>query len=102
MNKNTNSSFLILPVLLIAISMASCASSEPTQAQSVVIAPLGSGDSASTSGITREELEDHVRRFADRYITRVALATNAVSNNTDNQALKELMQPSQTILIIKR
>jgi hypothetical protein len=58
----------------------------------VVIAPLGSGDSASTSGITREELEDHVRRFADRYITRVALATNSVSNNTDDQALKEFMQ----------
>ncbi len=92
MNKKVNSLFLILPVLLIAVSIASCASSEPTQTRSVVIAPLGSGGDASTSGITREELEDHVRRFADRYITRVALATNAVSNNTDKQALKDLMQ----------
>ena len=90
-NKN-NSLSLILPLLLIAVSIAACASSEPTQTQSVVIAPLGSGGNASTSGVTREELEDHVRRFADRYITRVALATNAVSNNTDKQALKDLMQ----------
>ena len=90
-NKN-NSLSLILPLLLIAVSIAACASSEPTQTQSVVIAPLGSGGNASTSGVTREELEDHVRRFADRYITRVALATNAVSNNTDNQAVKDLMQ----------
>lgn len=79
-------------LVLIAVSISACASSAPAQTKNVVIAPLGSGDRASTSGITREELEDHVRRFADRYITRVALATNAVSNNTDKQALKDLMQ----------
>jgi hypothetical protein len=77
---------------LIALFISACASSVSPKAANVIIAPLGSGDSASTSGITREELEDHVRRFADRYITRVALAANAVSNNTDDQSLKELMQ----------
>jgi Mg2+ and Co2+ transporter CorA len=84
--------FIAAGLALLAVSISACASSTSAQTANVVIAPLGSGDSASTSGITREELEDHVRRFADRYITRVALATNSVSNNTDNQALKELMQ----------
>jgi hypothetical protein len=92
MNNKVTSLSLILPVLLIAVSIVACASSEPTQKRSVVIGSLGSGDTASASGITREELEDHVRRFADRYITRVALATNAVSNGSDDQSQKELMQ----------
>jgi hypothetical protein len=92
MNNKVTSLSLILPVLLIAASIAACASSEPTQTQSVVIASLGSGDTSSASGMTREELEDHVRRFADRYITRVAMATNALSNNTEDQKHKELMQ----------
>jgi len=91
MNNKVKSLSLILPALLIAVSIVACASPEPTQTQSVVIAPLGSGGSASASGITREELEDHVRRFADRYITRVALAANALSNNTEDQKQKELM-----------
>jgi len=84
--------FIAAGLALLAVSISACASSTSAQTANVVIAPLGSGDSASTSGITREELEDHVRRFADRYITRVALATNSVSNNTDDQALKEFMQ----------
>jgi len=91
MNNKVKSLCLNLPVLLIAVSIVACASSEPTQTQSVVIASLGSGDTASASGMTREELEDHVRRFADRYITRVALAANALSNNTEDQKQKELM-----------
>ena len=83
---------MIVSAVLTAVAISACASSSPTQPQSVVIAPLGSGDNSSTSGITREELEDHVRRFSDRYMTRAALATNALSDNTDDQSHKDLMQ----------
>jgi hypothetical protein len=91
-NYKTKLLFLILPAVLVAVSISACASSSPAQSQSVVIASLGSGDNSSTSGITREELEDHVRRFADRYMTRVALAANALTNQTEDQAHKDLMQ----------
>jgi hypothetical protein len=47
--------------------------------------------------MTREELEDHVRRFADRYITRVSLAVNALSDGTDDQAQKQLMQKWKSV-----
>ena len=50
----------------------------------MVVAPLGSSGDATSSGMTREELEDHVRRFADRYITRVALAANRVRADSDD------------------
>jgi hypothetical protein len=89
---STNS--IVLKLLLsaaIAALVSACASSSPAQPENVVIAPLGSGDSASTAGITREELEDHVRRFADRYMTRVALAANGVADRTEDEALKSLM-----------
>jgi hypothetical protein len=41
--------------------------------------------------MTREELEDHVRRFADRHITRIALATRNVTAQTTSNELKRLM-----------
>jgi len=99
MNNKTKLSFSGLPALfiavglaLIAVSISACASSASAPTRNVVIAPLGSGDRASTSGVTREELEDHVRRFADRYITRVALATNVIANESDDVRFKQLME----------
>jgi hypothetical protein len=95
MNNNSNSFFAGL--ILIATLMSACASSTPAQPNNVVIGSLGPGESTSTSGITREELEDHVRRFADRYMTRVGLAANGVRNETDEEELKALMNNWKSI-----
>ena len=75
---------------LISASISACAASQ--QAERVVVAPLGSAGSTETSGMTREELEDHVRRFADRYMTRLALASDTLASKTDDAERKELMQ----------
>jgi len=97
MNKKAKSSssslfhFLAWGVLIVSASISACASSPPP-AEQVVVAPLGSASGAAASGMTREELEDHVRRFADRYITRVALAANSVRNQSDVPAHLTLAQ----------
>ena len=77
-------------LILISASISACAASQ--QAERVVVAPLGSAGSTETSGMTRVELEDHVRRFADRYMTRVALATNTLASATDDPDTEEFMQ----------
>ena len=51
-------------LVITTLLLSACAANEQ-QAEQVVIAPLGSGDTV-TSGITREELEEGVRRYADR------------------------------------
>jgi hypothetical protein len=73
----------------VTASISACAA--PGQTEQVVIAPLGSSGDVSASEMTREELEDHVRRFADRYITRVALAADLVSSQTSDEQIRGLM-----------
>lgn len=83
--------FLVITTLL----LSACAANGQ-QAEQVVIAPLGSGDTF-TSGMTREELEDSVRRYSDRYFTRIALATNNIRYNTDSQQIKRFMHDWKTV-----
>ncbi len=88
MNRKIFKSVRALP-FFIATLISACAANGQ-QPEQVVIAPLGSG-SAVSSGMTREELEDHVRRFADRYYTRIALVTGLIRDETDSDELKRLM-----------
>lgn len=83
--------FLVITTLL----LSACAANGQ-QAEQVVIAPLGSGETV-TSGMTRAELEDHVRRFADRYYTRISLATAIVRSETESDELKRLMHNWKTV-----
>jgi hypothetical protein len=76
--------------------MASCQSPQPTTEQ-VLIAPLSSDDRPQQSTMTREELEDHVRRFADRYYTRIALATDEFAYKTDSYEQRALMHKWKTV-----
>ncbi len=76
-------------LVFVTVLISACAANGQ-QPEQVVIAPLGSGG-AVTSGMTREELEDHVRRFADRYYTRIALVTALIRDETDSDDLKRLM-----------
>ena len=102
MNNKIKSYSFLPPILLVvsglvfaSVSLSACAASGQTD--EIVIAPLGSAGNTSTAGITRAELEDHVRRFADRYITRVALAVNTVSDNTENAEHQNLMQDWKSV-----
>ena len=82
-------------LVLVTVLISACAANGQ-QPEQVVIAPLGSGGTVS-SGMTREELEDHVRRFADRYFTRIALATAIIRDETDSDELKRLMHNWKTV-----
>lgn len=102
MNNKIKSYSFLPPILLVvsclvfvSVSLSACAASG--QSDQLIIAPLGSAGNTSTAGITRAELEDHVRRFADRYITRVALATNTLSSNTENAEHQDLMQEWKSV-----
>jgi len=79
-----------------AVIMASCQSPQPTTEQ-VLIAPLSSDGRPQESTMTREELEDHVRRFADRYFTRVTLTVNEFGKATDSDELRALMHNWKTV-----
>ena len=102
MNNKIKSYSLLPPILLVvsglvfaSVSLSACAASGQTD--ELVIAPLGTAGNTSTAGITREELEDHVRRFADRYITRVALTVNAVTGTAAGKEHQKLMQQWKTV-----
>jgi hypothetical protein len=86
----------ILARLVIATALISACAANGQQPEQVVIAPLGSGETVS-SGMTRVELEDHVRRFADRYITRISLVTNTVRDESVSDELKRLMHDWKTV-----
>ena len=47
--------------------------------------------------MTREELEDHVRRFADRYYTRMALAVGTIRKTATSDKEVEQLQGWQSI-----
>jgi hypothetical protein len=83
-------------LLLTAILLSACASNSE-QAEQVVFAPIGDHGTAVGTDMTRAELEDHVRRFADRYFTRIALATNQLRDKTDSEEQRRLMHDWKTI-----
>ena len=86
----------VLARLVVATALISACAANGQQPEQVVIAPLGTGETA-TSGMTRAELEDHVRRFADRYYTRISLATAIVRSETESDELKRLMHNWKTV-----
>jgi len=86
----------ILARVVIATALVSACAANGQQPEQVVIAPLGSGETVGP-GMTRTELEDHVRRFADRYHTRITLATNTIRDETDSDELKRLMHDWKTV-----
>jgi len=86
----------ILGRLIFITALISACAANGQQPEQVVIAPLGSGGTVS-SGMTREELEDHVRRFADRYFTRITLAANEVRDSATSAEKKRLMHDWKTV-----
>jgi hypothetical protein len=78
-------------------ALPACATTEEGKTTQVVVAPLGAGNTTSESGMTREELEAHVRRFADRYITRIAIAANTVIEATTTAKQTYFMQDWKTV-----
>jgi hypothetical protein len=99
MNRKIVSTLPFLSILaqtIFVIVLLSACAANGQQPEQVIIAPLGSGDTA-TAGMTRAELEDHVRRFADRYITRISLVTNTVRDETISDELKRLMHDWKTV-----
>jgi len=83
-------------LFILMASLAACAANEQ-QPEQVVVGSFEGRDAAAEAAMTREELEDHVRRFADRYFTRTALATNAVRDSTTSAELKRLMHDWKTV-----
>jgi ferritin-like metal-binding protein YciE len=86
----------LLVVCTTAVALAACQSPQPTTEQ-VLVAPLSSDGRPQESTMTREELEDHVRRFADRYFTRVTLTANEFRDQTESVELRSLMHRWKTV-----
>ena len=92
-----------MPLFIVGLSVlaiifgSSCATATTAEPERVVIAPLDDDGSTNESAMTRQELEDHVRRFADRYFTRMTIAQNELSAKTNSDELKEMMQDWKTI-----
>ena len=79
-----------MPLFIVGLSVlaiifgSSCATATSAEPERVVIAPLDDDGSTNESAMTRQELEDHVRRFADRYFTRMTIAQNELSAKTNS------------------
>jgi hypothetical protein len=67
---------IAISYLLIGLN-AACVSAAP-QNEEAVVAAIRDGTGTASAGMTLAELEDQLRRFADRYYTRINLATNVV------------------------
>lgn len=75
----------------LAILLSACATSSAPQTQDVFVAEINGGGSGGTGAMTREELEAHVRRFADRYMTRIAIAANEVRDSSPSIEVQRFM-----------
>jgi len=90
-----------LPTLLLALLLATgltgaCASSNDPMTTEVVVADIG-GEDHEGGTMTREELDEHIRRFADRYYTRTSLALARIRTFELTQDEAAYMQAWQTI-----
>ena len=86
--------FLTVTILFTVVGAAACASAAP-QTEQIVVAPIdGHSDDEA---MTREELDDHIRRFADRYYTRMALAATRIRKTATNDDEVELLQGWHTL-----
>ena len=83
--------------LFFATGLLCACASNSQQSDKVVFASVGTDSSVVSTEMTREELEDHVRRFADRYITRIAIATNELRDETSSLEQRRLMHDWKTV-----
>lgn len=70
-------------VALLSVGLSGCLGTAGTdpQARQVTVAPIGPGqtqEETAAAAMTREELEEEVRRFADRFGSRMALAVDRI------------------------
>lgn len=86
----SRSASFLAAIMLSVLLQVGCASSAPPT-ENVVVADFDNGQTAVSSAMTRQELEDHVRRFADRYITRIAIATRAVEEAAESIEVERFM-----------
>jgi len=85
---------LTLAIAFTIVGAAACASAAP-QTEQIIVAPIDGG--SSDEAMTRAELEDHVRRFADRYYTRMALAVGTIRKTATDDNEVEILQGWQAI-----
>lgn len=74
------------------VLLSACATSSAPQTQDVFVAEINGGAPGESSAMTRVELEAHVRRFSDRYITRIAIAANAVIDSSRSLEARRFME----------
>lgn len=74
------------------LMLSACATSSAPQTQDVFVAEINGGAPGESSAMTRVELEAHVRRFSDRYITRIAIAANAVIDSSQSLEGRRFME----------
>ena len=74
------------------VLLSACATSSAPQTQDVFVAEINGDAPGESSAMTRVELEAHVRRFSDRYITRIAIAANAVIDSSQSLEGRRFME----------
>ena len=82
---------------LVIVVAGGCATPAETRTEAVVVADLGEDEATSTSEMTREELDEHIRRFSDRYRTRIAIATRSLTEEMDGIEVARFMHDWRTV-----
>jgi hypothetical protein len=82
-------SSLTLPAVTVLLFGCSTADAQrDSSEEAVVVEPVSDDDDG---GITEAQLDDQLRRYADRFITRVTLATNTIANELPTPAEQLVM-----------
>ena len=73
--------FRLIITLTLILGISSACISTSAQNEQATVARLGTSDDDTSPGMTMLELEDSLRRYADRFRTRIAVATYSIREN---------------------
>lgn len=87
---------LMCSITLAIVAVSACAASGSGSSNRITIAPLDNESTIDNRGMTRDDLDVHLRRFADRYMTRIAVAVNTISEQPISNEERQLLQGWKT------
>lgn len=89
-----------LTVVSVTVALFGCSTaSAQRETDTVVVAPLAGEAGADGGRISQGELEDQLRRYADRFYTRVVLATHTIATDAATAAERLLMHNWKSVSV---
>jgi hypothetical protein len=75
-------------VVVLSAGLSGCGTVTDRKSERVAVAPIKRPQELATAAMTREELEDEVMRFADRFSTRLDVVTDRIAEQSESGLLR--------------